>query len=56
MTTTALLIGVASSIEVVLKHADGSTDSFKCNHTLRSEQIDWFKAGSALNHIASQNG
>jgi aconitate hydratase len=31
---------------------DGRSIGFKCTHTLSSEQIEWFKAGSALNLIA----
>lgn len=41
-------------VKVVLHHEDGSKDEFMTNHTLSSEQIEWFKAGSALNHIANQ--
>ena len=33
------------------KHADGSTDNISVKHTYNSEQIKWFKAGSALNLI-----
>jgi aconitate hydratase len=36
---------------VVLHHADGTTDEFKVNHTYNWNQIEWFKAGSALNLI-----
>ena len=38
-----------------INHADGSTDLIKLNHTYNEQQIDWFKAGSALNLIKSQN-
>jgi aconitate hydratase len=41
------------TLEVV--HADGSTDELKLNHTYNAQQIDWFKAGSALNLIREQN-
>jgi aconitate hydratase len=41
------------TIEIV--HADGSTDTIKVNHTYNDAQIEWFKAGSALNLIAAQN-
>ncbi len=37
------------NIEVVAYHADGSEDRFEVAHTLNNEQIDWFRAGSALN-------
>ena len=36
-------------------HADGSTDYIKLNHTYNAQQIEWFKAGSALNLIKAQN-
>ncbi len=35
-------------------HYDGSTATIMCNHTYNQTQIDWFKAGSALNLIRSQ--
>jgi aconitate hydratase len=35
----------------VLHHADGSSDQFEVNHTYNEQQIEWFKAGSALNII-----
>jgi aconitate hydratase len=36
-------------VSVVLHHDDGSTESISVNHTLNREQIEWFRAGSALN-------
>ena len=42
-------------LTVILHHADGSTDEFKANHTYNASQIEWFKAGSALNLIRSKN-
>jgi len=38
-------------LKVVLHHFDGSTDEFEVNHSYNQQQIDWFKAGSALNLI-----
>ena len=38
-------------LEVVLHHADGTEDEFKVNHTYNEGQIEWFKAGAALNII-----
>ncbi|MBI3830585.1 MAG: aconitate hydratase [Planctomycetes bacterium] len=38
-------------LTVVVQHADGSQDSLKVNHTYNAEQIEWFRAGSALNII-----
>ena len=41
------------TLEVV--HANGSKDLIKLNHTYNAQQIEWFKAGSALNLIKTQN-
>lgn len=38
-------------LSIVLHHADGSSDQFEVNHTYNEQQIEWFKAGSALNII-----
>ena len=42
-------------LEIVLHHSDGSSDRFLANHTLNENQIEWFKAGSALNLIRQEN-
>lgn len=36
-------------------HADGSKDEIKLNHTYNAQQIDWYRAGSALNLIKLEN-
>lgn len=41
-------------LTVTLHHADGSEDRFAVNHSLTTEQVDWFKAGSALNKLRSR--
>ena len=41
-------------LTMVLTHADGTTDKIKLNHTYNQQQIEWFKAGSALNLIRKQ--
>jgi aconitate hydratase len=38
----------------VLTHKDGSVDTIKANHTYNQQQIEWFKAGGALNIIRKQ--
>ncbi|MGB4399499.1 MAG: aconitase family protein, partial [Daejeonella sp.] len=38
-------------LHIVLHHADGNTESFAVNHTYNAQQIEWFKAGGALNII-----
>jgi aconitate hydratase len=37
-----------------ISHSDGSTDEILCKHTYNDAQIEWFKAGSALNLISAQ--
>lgn len=44
-----------NQLKLVIKHADGSTDEAMLNQTMNENQIEWFKAGSALNLIAEQN-
>ena len=36
-------------LEVIVKHTDGTIDTFEALHTYNDMQIGWFKAGSALN-------
>lgn len=43
------------SITIELLHADGSKDTITANHTYNSQQIEWYKEGSALNLIKKQN-
>ncbi len=45
--------GKQLTLEVV--HSDRTTDTIMLNHTYNETQIDWFKAGSALNLIRKQN-
>jgi len=44
--------GVPLTLELV--HADGSKETILLNHTYNDQQIEWFKAGSALNLIKLQ--
>jgi len=39
-------------VNAVVKQSDGSEESIKLNHTMNATQIEWFKAGSALNRMA----
>ena len=36
-------------------HSDASSNDIQCEHSYNEIQIDWFKHGSALNKIASEN-
>ena len=41
-------------LRVELNHLDGTVDAIEVNHTYNEQQIEWFKAGGALNVIRSQ--
>lgn len=41
-------------LSIALHHADGSHDIIQVNHTYNEQQIEWFKAGGALNIIRRQ--
>ena len=43
-----------SQITVVLHHAGGSSEEFAVNHSYNEQQIEWFKAGGALNVIRAE--
>jgi aconitate hydratase len=43
-----------TSLTLVLHHKDGTSDSIVANHTYNQQQIEWFKAGAALNIIRKQ--
>ena len=45
--------GVPLTMDVT--HNDGSKDIIMTNHTYNAQQIDWYKAGSALNLIKEEN-
>ena len=42
-------------LTLAIKHADGSEETIKTNHTYNAGQISWFKHGSALNLIKKEN-
>ncbi len=44
------------SISMVLNHSDGTSDSIELLHTYNEQQIDWLRAGSALNKIRQEMG
>ena len=41
-------------LQLVFTHANGSKDTILANHTYNQQQIEWFKAGAALNIIRKQ--
>jgi aconitate hydratase len=42
------------ALELVLHHADGTSETILANHSYNEQQIEWFKAGAALNIIRRQ--
>lgn len=47
-------LGAGKPIHIEFVHSDGTKDVVKTNHTYNKQQIDWFRAGSALNLIKLQ--
>lgn len=43
------------TVKVVVNHSDGTKDEIEAKHTLSARHIEWFRAGSALNFIASHS-
>lgn len=43
-------------LSVQLNHKDGTAETIMVNHTYNENQIEWFKAGGALNIIRAQVG
>jgi aconitate hydratase len=41
-------------LKLVIHHTNGSQEEISLNHTYNESQIEWFKAGSALNLIAQK--
>lgn len=44
------------NLQMVLNHADGSNETIQVQHSYNKQQIEWFKAGSALNIIKKSLG
>jgi aconitate hydratase len=42
------------TLTIQLDHADGTSDAFEVAHTYNAAQIDWVRAGSALNKIREE--
>jgi len=43
-----------SPLKLVLNHSNGTSEEILANHTYNQQQIEWFKAGAALNIIRKQ--
>ncbi|MEM9547500.1 MAG: aconitate hydratase [Bacteroidota bacterium] len=42
------------NLTIRLDHADGTSDTFEVSHSYNQQQIDWVRAGSALNKIREE--
>jgi aconitate hydratase len=42
------------SLQLIIHHSNGLSEKIRVNHTYNENQIEWFKAGSALNLIKKQ--
>ena len=40
---------------MILNHSDGNKENITVKHSYNEAQIEWFKAGSALNLIRKSN-
>ncbi len=47
-------LAIGTPLSVVLHHADSTTEVVEVQHTYSAQQIEWFKAGSALNAMSLQ--
>jgi aconitate hydratase len=52
--TDLIEFAVGKPLTLEFVHVDGSSDTILANHTYNETQIEWFKAGSALNMIKSE--
>ena len=43
------------NLQLIINHINGETEKISLKHTFNKNQIEWFKAGSALNLIAKKN-
>ena len=44
----------AKQVKCVISHSDGNKEEILLNHSYNKSQIEWFKAGSALNVLRNK--
>jgi len=49
-----LAFAPGKTLQVVLNHKDGSSETIQANHSYNAQQIHWFKEGGALNVIRKE--
>ncbi|MCC7485601.1 MAG: aconitate hydratase [Burkholderiales bacterium] len=42
-------LAAGKPVECIVRHADGTSETLKLNHTFSGPQLEWFRKGSALN-------
>ncbi len=47
-------ISQGEPVAIKLRHKNGKSETVICEHSMSDEQILWFKAGSALNYLATK--
>ncbi len=52
--TGLLNFAPGQQLVMLLRHSNGSSDAVMLNHTYNAQQIEWFKAGGALNVIRAE--
>ncbi len=53
--TNLVSFAPGKNLNIEVTHANGSKNTIEVSHTYNKQQIEWFKAGSALNLIRKQN-
>jgi len=48
----SLALAPGRQVDCIVTHVDGTKETLKLNHTYNEAQVEWFKAGSALNLLA----
>jgi len=44
----------ATPVKCIIQHDDGSKEEISLNHSYNNFQLEWFRAGSALNVLRSK--
>ncbi len=48
------LLQQSNPVKCIIKHSDGTSEEILLNHSYNNSQIEWFKAGSALNVLRNK--
>jgi aconitate hydratase len=48
------MLTAGKNVSMSVKHVDGGTETIELKHTMNSEEIEWFLAGSALNCVGAK--